>query len=487
MSTLLLFGNINQYAFANSIVAANWKSLKNFNEPLTNIYVIHSSESYSILHQKNDWLNHITKNNIPKEVLIHRIIEIEFTLESIEKFTKYIETIINGMTRKNNLIVDLTNGTTLHKTLLTTVAYILDLKNLYMVDIIKLSQLTGSKEFLNPDILDLCYIQAPDNTNIDNIAYLNLTEVIRYKRIIETFSEKYSNINLESSDKDFFRDNLAHSIHLKLSGDQIEKSDNAIYRIASSSISASLEDLVRIFIDKFIKSSTPINTNNRTFGQNLNIIQSEIERGASSQFDFEFFRRFNDFMLYLRNSTIHKGKILTDVERFKADLSVKMAFPFIQFYTEIVCPELMKCIQNKSPIKINKLSSSDINSNETLYYGLDGDDTGEKLENLFLSSRDESTFKELSKSVENAIQAISIYIKNHKPKGSILFAAGDDILFKGQFAEEELKKMQKIYQDKTRGFTCSIGYGKSFKEVYLAMKVAKTEPGKNSIVGVKIE
>ena len=43
-------------------------------------------------------------------------------------------------------------------------------------------------------------------------------------------------------------------------------------------------------------------------------------------------RRFNDFMLYLRNSTTHKGRLLSDVERFKAELAIKMSFPFLEFF-----------------------------------------------------------------------------------------------------------------------------------------------------------
>ena len=49
-----------------------------------------------------------------------------------------------------------------------------------------------------------------------------------------------------------------------------------------------------------------------------------------------------------------------------------------------------------------------------------------------------------------------------------------------------LKNIQKIYKSTTSGLTCSIGYGRSFQEVYLALKLAKTQPGKNSIIGIKI-
>jgi hypothetical protein len=138
------------------------------------------------------------------------------------------------------------------------------------------------------------------------------------------------------------------------------------------------------------------------------------------------------------------------------------------------------------PKQIKRISDADIKSGETLYYGLDGDDTGSILEELFLSSSDEIKFKKLSKSIALAISKVSSFISS-KSKNSIVFEAGDDLLFKGYFNEDTLKYMQKMYYDTTSGLTCSIGYGRSFQEVYLALKLAKTQPGKNSIVGIDLK
>lgn len=487
MSTLIILGNTNQFTFANSIVAAHYKSLEIFQEPIETIFAIHSAASYSLLHQRNEWLAHLRGNGIPQDALVHRVVEIEPTMKSVERFADYIETIIKGTSENSDIIVDLTNGTTLHKTLLSTAAYILDLNRLYIIDIIRLSELTDERGFLPAGVLKSSYIPAPDSTQLDNIAYLNLVEVVRYKRIIETHTQNYFDIDPDSSDEEFFRNNLIHSIQLKLRGDRQNKTDRAIYRIASSSISASVEDLVRILIDKFVMPDSLSGADRKTFGQKLRIIRAKIEREVPPHFDLEFFRRFNDFMLYLRNSTTHKGKLLTDVEKFKADLSVKMSLPFIEFYTNIVYPQLARDEQGKSPRRIRKLTHPSLSPNDTFYFGLDGDDTGTILEEFLLYSRNETMVRRLSKSVEAAIREIVKLIRKHHPDSSVIFAAGDDLLFRGCFAEDALREMQGMYQDITSGLTCSIGYGRSFKEVYLALKLAKAEPGKNSIVGIEIE
>ena len=124
-------------------------------------------------------------------------------------------------------------------------------------------------------------------------------------------------------------------------------------------------------------------------------------------------------------------------------------------------------------------------SPSTIYYGLDGDDTGKILEELFITCSDEKRFKDLSESVNKAISKIADDI-NKTNKASIIFKAGDDVLFKGNLQEKKLLEIKKTYSQLTSGLTCSIGYGRSFQEVYLALKRAKTQPRKNSIVGIKL-
>lgn len=485
MSTLIVLGNLNHFTFANSIIAANSMATEKFGEALTDIFVIHSSASQAKLSRQPDWVKYLESNGVSQEILTHRVIEIDSTKESVERFVHYIEIILNGVLSKNpNLIVDLTNGTSLHKNLLSTTAYILDLGHQYLIDIVKVAALTEEREFLSLDILRASYVSVPDATQLDNIAYLNLAEIVRYKRLIEQHTDKYVQIDMTASDRSFFAGNLAHSVQLKLQGDR--KTDNALYRIAASSISASVEDLITILIDKFILRGISDKENRQTFGRKLGIIQSNIQSKKHPDFDLEFFKRFNDFILYLRNSSTHKGTLLTDMERFKAELAIKMSFPFIEFYTDIVYPILAGDDYTESPKRIRRLSSPSADANDIFYFGLDGDNTGSLLEELFLSSSDEVAFKKLSNSITQAIDEMKKYIRDNFSKNAVIFATGDGMLFKGSFDEKALQDLRQIYQKITSGLTCSIGYGKSLQEVYLALKLAKAEPGKNHMVGLEI-
>ncbi|MGI9057400.1 MAG: hypothetical protein ACR2H5_02375 [Ktedonobacteraceae bacterium] len=118
MSSLIILGNINRFTFANSIIAANSISLEKFGKPFTNIFVIHSIDSQQRLSQEPDWMEELEKNNISRELLTQKVIEIDFTSRSIERFVEFIEFIVNSVLVSDpSLIVDLTNGTTVHKNL----------------------------------------------------------------------------------------------------------------------------------------------------------------------------------------------------------------------------------------------------------------------------------------------------------------------------------------------------------------------------------
>ena len=172
MNTLIIRGNPNQYTFANSIVAANRKSEKLFKKSLSNIFVLHSNESQYKLNTETDWIDHLENNGIKRNVFTHKIIEIDETKESVKQFVDYIDFIVKGTPENSNLLVDITNGTTVQKNLLSTTAYILDLPHQYMIDIAKLSKLTKIEVFIPADYLEIAYVTVPDTIQLDDIAYL---------------------------------------------------------------------------------------------------------------------------------------------------------------------------------------------------------------------------------------------------------------------------------------------------------------------------
>ena len=369
MSALIIIGNLNQYTFANSIVASNEMAKKIFDKGIEKIFIVHSKESKEKLEEDVSWKNHIKKEGIITDEIYPKVLEFETNEESILRLIKHIEFILNGIGGQEKILIDLSNGTTVQKNLLSIVGYVLDVKNQFMIDIAKLFKLTNERKFIEKDLLLKSYSRPPDSTMLDKIAYLNLSEIFRYKKIINTTTTKYQNIDRNNSDEPFFRGNLIESIRLKLDGDK--RKDNAVYSIAASTISRSVEELLSQLIRKYIG-----NVGKKTLGQKIQVINQRVKRIHDKEFDLEFFHMFNEFMLYLRNSTTHKGQILSDIEKFKAELSVKMSFPYIDFYTDIVHPILSQNNENRSPQRIEVIDVNEMQEDIILYYGLDGDDTG---------------------------------------------------------------------------------------------------------------
>jgi hypothetical protein len=67
----------------------------------------------------------------------------------------------------------------------------------------------------------------------------------------------------------------------------------------------------------------------------------------------------------------------------------------------------------------------------------------------------------------------------------VLFAEGDNILFKARYQVSLLNELQRIYKDKT-GLTGTIAYGKTLPEVALAMRLSKAKGG-DSVMGIALK
>ena len=493
MSKLLILGNTNVYTFCNSILAANEKSKELFEgENISEIYVVHSRESFDELFVKNSdkerWINQIEKHGIKEDSFIHKIILNNDT--SMQVFFKYIKNIFE-ISQLDKLIIDLTNGISEFKTTLAIAAYIVGKTKTFYMDTSKWNKEMRSKNFIDIEILKECYKEISLGSRIDEIAYMNLTEVIRYEDRIEKLTGIYSNFKnyegKEVNNSSFFRSNLLNAIKLKIKGDQkdIDEKEgfyNSMYRISSTAMSSSLEDIIDRFLInyKINNLEEPL-----TLGQKIHFLEKVIYEKCSKEFDYRFFKKFNEFMLYLRNSTTHKALNISDNEKFKASLSLHMLFVFVEYYSKIIYTELKnidKNVMRKKEVEAVILENIELEDLKERFYGLDGDNTGNALERLFDRNINEKEIKKFSKNITEARKEIVSYIKTNG--GNIIFAEGDDILFKGKFKIENLQEMLRLYNEKSNGMTCSIGYGDTLKEILFSMKIAKIE--KNSIRGYRI-
>ncbi|NEP83954.1 MAG: hypothetical protein F6K39_41030 [Okeania sp. SIO3B3] len=135
-------------------------------------------------------------------------------------------------------------------------------------------------------------------------------------------------------------------------------------------------------------------------------------------------------------------------------MSSQLAFAFIQFITKTLSSFLDK---NGQLVNVQILETPTDKNQTIFYFGFDGDFTGDYLEMAFeKSSEDEA--RQRSQIVHEVIGELKKLIyKATKDRKSVLFAEGDNILFKAPYQASLLNDLQIIYKEKT-GLTGTIGY-----------------------------
>jgi hypothetical protein len=162
-----------------------------------------------------------------------------------------------------------------------------------------------------------------------------------------------------------------------------------------------------------------------------------------------------------------------------------LALTFFQFTIKSLAAFLDK---NGKLVNVQLLEPSEESDGTVFYYfGFDGDATGDYLETAFgESSQDEAEVSRRSQTVHKAIMTLKkIIFKETKSQESILFAEGDNVLFKAQYRYSLLFELQRVYKEQT-GLCSSIGYGKTLREARIAMRLAKAQRG-DSCMGISIQ
>lgn len=106
-------------------------------------------------------------------------------------------------------------------------------------------------------------------------------------------------------------------------------------------------------------------------------------------------------------------------------------------------------------------------------YGIDGDKVGALIDAYFIRSEIHA-IEEFSAKVAFAMEEIQKEVV--QASGTIVFCAGDSILFWGDFEHSWCEKLLNIFLRITER-TASMGVGNSATEAYLGLKLAKADGG----------
>lgn len=106
--------------------------------------------------------------------------------------------------------------------------------------------------------------------------------------------------------------------------------------------------------------------------------------------------------------------------------------------------------------------------NKMYYVSIDGDDVGKKLTELLYTSGNEKDVSKFSNLVIQVFESMKKWVEENR--GTVLFCAGDSILYK--IPKNLIKKSLQSFD--TNLFTITVGIGNTMVKAHWALNIAKS-------------
>ena len=479
MSTLFILGNTNECTFANSIVAAQARA-EHSGERLSFILVIHSPASETVLAASSGWKKHLIAEGLQLSVICPIMVDLEKGgPEEYRTLAKHLRRNLSGQDHGERIYVDLTNGTSLYKSTLSVVAFILGIRDQFVLDVTRLPK---GAVFLSKAALADLYVQAPDPTVLDELAPVWHTEIRRYRLLIHRLGRQLSEMGGgRTAEVLTFEQEASTAIKNLFDGERNNKATDLA--VATRGAGVAFEVFIRLLSEILELDSGPDKRLVKEIDRVTTALASYSEKSAS------LFLKLSTILREARNEATHPGGVLPfPFQRIKARMSFELLSLLVEHTSAVHLDGKLKPMNKAERIapRACEMYRSIVEPKGVYYFGLDGDDTGRELERMFAASSEDEKFTQFSRHIEGAIKGVAQLVKAAQISGRVLFCAGDDVLFTGSYSQQVLNRMKSEYRDRSGGHTCSIGFGRTPREAYVALKLAKARPGKSAIIGIEV-
>jgi len=487
---LIVPGNKNIPSLINSIVRATIQIRKdeedekcNFNQ----IHIFHTEESVEELMSTSlDWKTELNNHKILNTSLVHHVTKIEDSSE--ERFKDFVEQLrdIVKPLEKQEYYIDLSGGIASLKSILAVFAYVLNINNIYILEIEfddkDRSKNNEQKKMFYSQLIKeieddkIRYTKFPPISNFDEFGKLNLTRIVRYRKIFEGVINNLRSLDILDSSIEHIRDSLITGVNSQLSGEVYGGVND--FRNTIFSYSAAAEEISNILIKKYVNDGS---LQNKTLGDKLHEIRNLAEVNPNHFINLNVLNNITLLIKSVRNDIVHPkldSKNDKEILEAKANISYQLVLAFIRFVSNAI-----NTFKDSSGqiYEISEITEPD--TSQEYYFGFDGDNTGDFLDESF-HNNDESVLINKSKKIRKAVSAINRELKKHESSSiRVLFAEGDNILFKAKLNKSVLQKIQEIYSTET-SMNSSIGFGVTLRASAIALKLSKSKLG-NTILGIK--
>jgi hypothetical protein len=496
---LIMAGNTNISAMINCIIQATLQlraNTKSESLVFRQIHIFHTEQSLqSLITEKKPWKEALESYAISTTSLVHHVTKLEDS--SVERFRDMVEqlrTIVNPI-ENAYYYVDLTGGISSLQAILAVFSYVLDIENIYTLETLfsSDSEVRGKQrnmfyreleEEIKQGQAKLSYKKFPPIRDFDEFGKLNYTEVLRYRRSVSSLMEHLaSSIDALVSPKidiTYLQTSFLSGVNSRLLGES--KGDFHDYQNSIYSFSHSMEELTNIIITTLKGSEVK----DRSLGNKLEELRSLLGDKPKYFVNENILENLTHLIAEIRNKNAHPGNDPGSNETIEIQsyLSSYLAFTFLKFTIRVLSDFVDNSGNLLNVEVIDNLSAQELDIE--LYFGFDGDATGKYLEIAFGELlQDEEEVLRRSKSISEAVKQLKRMICRETKNGkSVIFAEGDNVLFKAKYNLDLLRNIQEKYTEIT-GLSSSIGFGKTLKEATIAMRLAKARKG-NSIVGVAL-
>lgn len=488
---LIMAGNSNIPAMINSVICATIQMRDDSHDKnliFQQVHIFHTEQSLQNLMAADlKWQEELKEYNISSTCLVHHVTNVESS--NVDRFGNLVEQLREVVNPLDNVnyYVDLTGGISALKTILAVFAYVLDINNIFSLEIEFSTDYEERKKqskfyFREIEIESVKweYRKFPPIRKFDEFGKLNYTEVLRYKEIITELTTQLNDVLGNGYDLEHLRSSLLSGLNSRLIGEVTGNTYH--YRHSVFSSSAGVEEVANILLN-VLKSAS---LDQKTLGDKLVEIQNLVKDKPKYFLDINTLEHLSKLIVRVRNIVVHPDSKINEGNEWasiQSQLSSQLAISFLQFAIR----SLTAFVDNSGNLVNVKVIDRPNESSEMIYFfGFDGDSTGDYLEKAFNNeSQNENEVLHRSQSVKEAIKNIRRAIsKKYQEPSSVIFAEGDNVLFKGCYHASLLHEIQQIYKKHT-GLSSSIGYGKTLREATIAMKLAKAQSN-DSCVGITL-
>ncbi|NER00539.1 MAG: hypothetical protein F6K30_28225, partial [Cyanothece sp. SIO2G6] len=206
------------------------------------IHIFHTEQSLQALTSSSAWQYPLAHYSISSTSLVHHVAKIEDS--NVDRFRDLVEqlrTIVNPLDNAQNYI-DLTSGISSLKSILAVFAYVLDIDNIYSLEIdfsndreVRKKQVQLFYHELEEAGVNITYRKFPPIREFDTFGKLNYTEVLRHRSIIHELVSGLTNLLPSHLDLEHLRESLLSGVNSRLIGEVTEESYSYRHSIFASS------------------------------------------------------------------------------------------------------------------------------------------------------------------------------------------------------------------------------------------------------------